>query len=134
MPLIVGCVRRGLLFVIEICHQGGEVRRVGRSNSVFLKVTMIDLKSNLKKSLLAHKFDGNLYSLCDYDGKGLLVDILTTQNEKCLNRELKLLVPFMYCSGQGVAIKETLLTNKAEKPKKTLFANFLVSNDHSRYS
>lgn len=90
---------------------------------------MIDLKSNLKKSLLAQKFDGNLYSLCDYDGKGLLVDIITTQSEKSLNRELKLLVPFLYCSGQGVAIKETLLTNRVEPTKKMRFGNFLVSNE-----
>ena len=91
---------------------------------------MIDLKSNLKKSLLACKFDGNLYSLCNYDGKGLLVDIINSSGghggEKLLARELKLLVPFMYCNGKGVAIKETILTNGVEPNKKIYFAKFHV--------
>ena len=89
---------------------------------------MIDLKSNPKKSLLACKFDGNLYSLCNYDGKGLLVDIVNGDGgEKSLGRELKLLVPFMYCNGKGVAIKETILTNGVEPNKKIYFAKFHVS-------
>ncbi|KAI1301163.1 Transient receptor potential cation channel subfamily V member 5 [Halotydeus destructor] len=96
---------------------------------------MIDLKvtTGTKYSLLT-RFDGNLYTLCNYDGTGLLVDILTNYGEKRLIREIKLLVPFMYCNGNGMSVKEAILTNDTEDEPETfsnLFKTSIKGTDQS---
>src|SRR4051812_3177203 len=96
---------------------------------------MIDLKisdKRLASSLLAHKFDGNLYSLCNFSGKGLLVDLLASPGgEKSLTRELKHLVPLMYCGGRGLTVKEAQLMSQVPLSRQDssggkFFVSFLV--------
>lgn len=55
--------------------------------------------------------NGNVYDLADYSRKGLLIDAYHELGEKGVERELKLLVPFMYCSGRGLTLKQGHLFN-----------------------
>lgn len=66
------------------------------------------MKSSLVKK---YQMNGNVYDLADYSRKGLLIDAYHELGEKGVERELKLLVPFMYCSGRGLTLKQGHLFN-----------------------
>lgn len=58
--------------------------------------------------------DGNIYHYCDYNKKGALVQAYERSGERGLKVEFKLMIPFMYCSGKGVTLKESLLFNQPQ--------------------
>lgn len=60
-----------------------------------------------RQKSVGFNIDGNIYHYCDYNKKGLLLDVLNLQGEGGLGREFKLMIPFMYCSGKGITIKES---------------------------
>jgi hypothetical protein len=60
-----------------------------------------------KQRSVGFSIDGNIYHYCDYSKKGFLLDVFQKHGEKGLNREFKLMIPFMYCSGKGLTIKES---------------------------
>lgn len=66
------------------------------------------MKSSLVKK---YQMNGNVYDLADYSRKGLLIDAYHELGEKGVERELKLLIPFMYCSGRGLTLKQGHLFN-----------------------
>jgi len=90
--------------------------------------------------------DGNIYHYCDYNSKkGLLLDLLDRQGEKGLAREFKLMIPFMYCSGKGITIKEATVDfnqtivqpkqyskGKKKKSSSSTSGNGLFSQDSGR--
>ena len=56
--------------------------------------------------------DGNLYHYCDYNKRGALVEAYERSGERGLKVEFKLMIPFMYCSGKGVTLKEIIIFNE----------------------
>lgn len=66
------------------------------------------MKSSVRKK---YQMNGNVYDLADYSKKGLLIDAYHELGEKGVEREIKLLVPFMYCSGKGLTLKQGHLFN-----------------------
>ena len=62
--------------------------------------------------------DGNIYHYCDYNKKGALVQAYERSGERGLRVEFKLMIPFMYCSGKGVTLKEIMIFN--QPPAETL--------------
>ena len=50
--------------------------------------------------------DVNVYEYCDYEGRGLLLQVLQESGDKGLAREIRLLSSLMYSDGQGIRIRE----------------------------
>lgn len=53
--------------------------------------------------------DGQVYRYCNYDTKGFLLDVYRKSGREGLQRELKLMKPFLYCSGRGITVKDSIV-------------------------
>ena len=84
--------------------------------------------------------DVNIYHYCDYNKKGLLLDLLDKHGDKGLAREFKLMTPFMYCSGKGLTIKESCVDfscsqreqSKDFKKRKSPTTEYLASDKQEK--
>lgn len=112
-------------------------------NSLEEKLKKRAMKSSSLVNTKKYQMNGNVYDLADYTRKGLLIDTYHELGEKGVERELKLLVPFMYCSGRGLTLKQGHLFNPLtihtsngeachqEKKKSSAFSRKKVSSTSS---
>lgn len=76
-----------------------------------------------REKSVGFNIDGNIYHYCDYNKKGLLLDVLNDQGEGGLGREFKLMIPFMYCSGKGITIKESCVHFNYRQHQQQKYSN-----------